>query len=316
MANIGYIQVNRYCNNQCHFCSNPSNGNNISLERGIELIDDFIKREYSGIIFTGGEPTLSPDLAKWINYANDVGMENRMISNGMMCSDYNFTKKLADAGLKLVHFSVYSCHEKIHDFLTDTPGSWKKLMMSITNALKLGVRVQINTVINHYNENHLDKTVKFLTKHFPQIKHFVWNNLDPLMMRKTKTALSTLPNYDEASKSLLKAMAYLDSTNRTFRVERFPLCYMRGYEWASTETRKIVKDEERMVHFLDERETIRQNGLGWEHDKLEGCKKCDLNSICSGIFEYKNYYNYVKVYPQKLSISEKEELIKKIKGKF
>ncbi|MDP2395852.1 MAG: hypothetical protein Q8S84_02020 [bacterium] len=66
-----------------------------------------------------------------------------------------------------------------------------------------------------------------MTKHFPQIKHFVWNNLDPLMMRKTKTALSTLPNYDEASKSLLKAMAYLDSTNRTFRVERFPLCYMQ-----------------------------------------------------------------------------------------
>lgn len=316
MANIGYIQVNRYCNNQCHFCSNPSNWNNISLERWIELIDDFIKREYSWIIFTWWEPTLSPDLAKWINYANDVWMENRMISNGMMCSDYNFTKKLADAWLKLVHFSVYSCHEKIHDFLTDTPGSWKKLMMSITNALKLWVRVQINTVINHYNENHLDKTVKFLTKHFPQIKHFVWNNLDPLMMRKTKTALSTLPNYDEASKSLLKAMAYLDSTNRTFRVERFPLCYMRWYEWASTETRKIVKDEERMVHFLDERETIRQNWLWWEHDKLEWCKKCDLNSICSGIFEYKNYYNYVKVYPQKLSISEKEELIKKIKGKF
>jgi MoaA/NifB/PqqE/SkfB family radical SAM enzyme len=52
MANIGYIQVNRYCNNQCHFCSNPSNGKNISYERGIELIDDFIKRKYHGIIFT------------------------------------------------------------------------------------------------------------------------------------------------------------------------------------------------------------------------------------------------------------------------
>jgi MoaA/NifB/PqqE/SkfB family radical SAM enzyme len=58
-----------------------------------------------------------------------------MISNGMMTSNKDFVKKLGDSGLELIHFSVYSCHEKIHDFLTDTPGSWKKLMMSITNAL-------------------------------------------------------------------------------------------------------------------------------------------------------------------------------------
>ena len=111
-----------------------------------------------------------------------------MISNGMMCANYDFTKRLADAWLELVHFSVYSCYDKVHDFLTDTPGSWERLMKSITNALKCWIRVQINTVINHYNQNHLDKTVIFLTKHFPQINHFVWNNLDPEMMRKTKTA--------------------------------------------------------------------------------------------------------------------------------
>ena len=53
MANIGYIQVNRHCNNGCHFCSNPSNGNNISYEEGIQLIDDFVEKNYAGIIFTG-----------------------------------------------------------------------------------------------------------------------------------------------------------------------------------------------------------------------------------------------------------------------
>jgi hypothetical protein len=58
-----------------------------------------------------------------------------------------------------------------------------------------------------------------------------------------------------------------------------PLCYIRGYEWCSTETRKIVKDEERIIHFLDFREEIHETDF--EHDKLPACKKCDLNSICS-----------------------------------
>lgn len=314
MANIWYIQVNRHCNNWCHFCSNPSNWNNLAYERGIELLDDFKKKKYDWVIFTWWEPTLSPDLPKWIEYSQKLWLWNRMISNGMMCANPEFIQRLADSGLELVHFSVYSCYEKVHDFLTDTPWSWKKLMMSITNALNSGIRVQINTVINHYNETHLDKTVKFLTKIFPPINHFVWNNLDPLMMRKTKTAISTLPNFDIASVSLIESLKFLEKSWRTFRVERLPLCFMLWFEWASTETRKIVKDEERIVHFLDNRETIRQYWKHWEHEKLEGCKKCDLNSICSGIYEHEKYYDYVKIYPQKLSREQKEKIIKQIKS--
>lgn len=92
-----------------------------------------------------------------------------------------------------------------------------------------------------------------------------------------------------------------------------PLCYIRGFEWASTETRKIVKNEERIVFFLDERETVRQAGIYWEHDKLPQCQECSLNSICSGIFMRDKYYNYVDVYPQKLDLSEKQKIIELIK---
>lgn len=311
MANIWYIQVNRYCNNACHFCSNPSNGNNISYEKGIELIDDFIKREYSWIIFTGGEPTLSPDLSKWITYSTSQNMDCRIISNGMMCSSFDYVKKLKEAGLSLVHFSLYSYIPEIHDFLTDTPGSYKKLLKSIQNAWKLWVRTQLNCVINRYNQNHLDKTVKFVVKNFPHINHFVWNNLDPQMMRQTEVALSTLPHFDVASKSLISAMKYLEEHNKTFRVERLPLCFMRGYEYASTETRKIVKEEERMVHFLDFRESFRE--LEWEHERAPECNNCDLKAICAGIYERKAYYSYVQVVPQKLTKEEKEKIISKIK---
>lgn len=310
MANIWYIQVNRHCNNACHFCSNPSNWNNITLERWIELLDDFKSKRYAWVIFTWGEPTLSPDLPKWISYSRELWLWNRMISNGMMCSNPDFVQRLADSWLELIHFSVYSCYEKVHDFLTDTPWSWKKLMKSITNALNSWIRVQINTVINHYNQNHLDKTVKFLVKHFPPITHFIWNNLDPEMMRKTDTAWSTLPDYDLFKPSLNEAMDFLDSTNRTYRAEKMPLCYIRWHEWCSTETRKIVKEEERIIHFLDFREEIRETDF--YHDKLSACKECDLNTICSWIYEQEKYYNYVNVYPQNVSKDELKNIIDKI----
>lgn len=311
MANIGYIQVNRYCNNQCHFCSNPSNGANITYERWIELIDDFIEKKYAGIIFTWGEPTLSPNLDKWIAYSTQKNLDCRIISNWMMCSNFDYVKKLSDAWLSLAHFSLYSYIPEIHDFLTDTPWSYKKLLKSIQNALKLWIRVQLNCVINKYNQTHLDKTVKFIVKNFPDIRHFVWNNLDPQMMRQTDIALSTLPDFNIAWKTLVEAMKFLESTNRTFRVERLPLCFMRWFEYASTETRKIVKEEERIVHFLDFRESFRE--LEWEHERAPECSECDLKSICAWIYEREAYYNYVKVFPQKLSLEEKQEIISNIK---
>jgi hypothetical protein len=58
------------------------------------------------------------------------------------------------------------------------------------------MKVHINTVINHYNQDYLDKIVIFLVKAFPRVNHFIWNNLDPLMMRKTDQAIKTLPSFE------------------------------------------------------------------------------------------------------------------------
>jgi hypothetical protein len=111
---------------------------------------------------------------------------------------------------------------------------------------------------------------------------------------------------------LIKALKFLELSGKTFRVERFPLCFMKWFEYASTETRKIVKNEERIIHFLDFRETFRDTNF--YHDKDKKCKECDLNAICAWIYEKETYYNYVKVKPQKLTKKEFEKIILKIKN--
>jgi len=75
----------------------------------------------------------------------------------------------------------------------------------------------------------------------------------------------------------------------------------------------MVKEEERLVYFLDFRESINDKGEDFIHDKFPKCSKCDLNSICAWVYEKESYYNYVKVSPQKLNDKEKEIIIKKIK---
>jgi len=59
MANIGYMQIVRHCNQYCRFCSNPSSGYMLDLDTAKREIDDFANRGYFGVILTGGEPSLS-----------------------------------------------------------------------------------------------------------------------------------------------------------------------------------------------------------------------------------------------------------------
>jgi organic radical activating enzyme len=64
MANIGYLQVVRHCNHYCGFCSNPSTPFEHTLESMRELVDDLVARGYFGVVLTGGEPSLHPELPK------------------------------------------------------------------------------------------------------------------------------------------------------------------------------------------------------------------------------------------------------------
>jgi hypothetical protein len=78
-------------------------------------------------------------------------------------------------------------------------------------------------------------------------------------------------------------MRMLHFAGRSFRVERVPLCFMTEFAECSTETRKIVKGEERIVHFLDEKGLVRQTEF--LHEKAAACAACPLDSICAGLFE-------------------------------
>ena len=74
-----------------------------------------------------------------------------------------------------------------------------------------------------------------------------------------------------------------------------PLCYLTEFAWASTETRKIVKGEERIVHFLDAKQTVRQTQ--WGHMYAEGCSVCTLRTICGGMFDRGDGYDPAELYP-------------------
>jgi MoaA/NifB/PqqE/SkfB family radical SAM enzyme len=301
------MQVVRGCNQYCRFCSNPATGYMLDLETARRQVDDFVARGYFGIILTGGEPSLSDIIPEITAYAVEKGLHVRMITNGSRLAVDGTARAYADAGLRHFHVSIHSCRRELEDFLTGVKGSFDLAIKALTSLGDVGATVNINTVINKFNADHLDDNVRFFTGQFPFIDHFVWNNLDPSMGR-AETNRDTAPRLADFELSLARAMRYLHKTGRTFRVERVPLCYMTEFADCSTETRKIIKGEERIVHFLDTKGTIRQTDF--RHPKAEVCKHCSLDSICGGLFELGDHYDLGELHPV---FVDKDAIIRKVR---
>jgi MoaA/NifB/PqqE/SkfB family radical SAM enzyme len=295
VANIGYIQVVRHCNHFCGFCSNPTTPYVHTFETMKVLVDDLEKRGYFGVILTGGEPSLHPELPRIARYARDRGLHVRMITNGWRLADESFAKEMAEAGLSLVHVSVYSVRPDVEARLRGLPDTLPKAFAAVDNAHRYGIEVNINCVINKLNADHLDEGVQHFVDHHPHVRHFVWNNLDPSMGRAEVNQAEFTPRLADFEVSLLRALKLLHRSGRTFRVEKVPLCYMTDFAWASTETRKIVKGEERIVHFLDHKQTVRQTS--WEHIYTDACESCSLRTICGGLFDRGDAYDPAELHP-------------------
>ena len=294
MANLGYLQLTRNCLQHCRFCSNPPTGVDLTEEEMRAMIDDLVDMGYDGVILTGGEPTMSPMLKPALRYATERGLHNRMITNGQLLSDPKFFRECVDAGLQHIHVSLHSYRPEVHDFITSYPRAWETLVTTLSLVPEMGISCDINCVICAYNADHLHENVMWLADRFPYLRHFVWNNMDPDGNRAEKNP-DCIGRHYEWQVSLELAMEYLHSTGRTFRAERVPLCYMRRFAWASTEARKIIKEEERCIRFLDQKGFVHQ--LEFLHGKGRSCDACRWDTICAGMYSMAKSYDERELSP-------------------
>ncbi len=298
MANLGYIQVLRRCNQNCRFCSNPVNGLELPLSKAKKLVDGYRRRRYDGVILTGGEPTLYAPLPELIAYAAKKGLPCRLITNGQRTADPAYLDLLLNAGLRHIHVTVNSHRKNVQTFLTGNPSALANIVKTLAYLGRRDVNVDVNQTVCAQNQSHVHLTVRWLCENFPYLRHFSWTYLDTLIERVDEHP-ETIPTLRGSKRSLLLAMRYLERTGRTFRVEKVPLCYMGEFAHCSTETRALVKREERSIDFLDERGDYTERL--WRYRKAAACRKCTLTRICAGLWDMGRRYDPAELIAQRRS---------------
>jgi len=139
----GILAVNYDCNQRCKMCDlfnrpleyKRKNIDKLNTNEMLKIIDDFAYIGTSGIGFTGGEPILRKDIYELIIYAKSRGLFTHMSSNGMEIN-LDVAKKLINAGLDAISFSLDGATEATHDFIRGVNGSFRKVINAVQSCKK------------------------------------------------------------------------------------------------------------------------------------------------------------------------------------
>jgi radical SAM protein with 4Fe4S-binding SPASM domain len=165
---LSEIALTYRCQNRCTFCyaSAPDRGSQVpemttaQVRRVLDIIVDDAR--VPTVSFTGGEPTLRPDLPDLIAYAKGRSLRTNLITNGRRCGANGYVERLAHAGLDSAQVSLEAADPAVHDAVVGRPGAWAATVRGLRRLKAAGIHVHTNTTINHLNHDHLLPLVDWL----------------------------------------------------------------------------------------------------------------------------------------------------------
>jgi radical SAM protein with 4Fe4S-binding SPASM domain len=160
------LAITYRCNNNCSHCYNarPRNYPELSTGQWKNILDQLWAVGIPHVVFTGGEPTLRPDLAELIAHAEANGQITGINTNGRRLKDPAYLQSLVDAGLDHVQITFESAHSGIHDTMVAARGAWEDTVAGVKNALTSRLYVMTNTTLLNLNASTLEDTLDCLAQ--------------------------------------------------------------------------------------------------------------------------------------------------------
>ena len=150
-----------HCNQKCIHCYAAgqvhAEERELSTAEWKQIIDKCREAGIPQLTFTGGEPTMRPDLVKLIDYSR--WFVTRLNTNGIRLTP-EFCSELKAASLDSMQITFYSANEEIHNKLVGAE-KYSDTVRGIENALAAGLNISINTPLCSLNKDYV-QTLEFL----------------------------------------------------------------------------------------------------------------------------------------------------------
>jgi MoaA/NifB/PqqE/SkfB family radical SAM enzyme len=281
------IDVGHRCNISCTHCYH-AHEKDAKFKPVQELkaeIDQAKSRGNNYIDFSGGEPTIYPDIAELIKYCESIDMKCCVITNGL--AGAKATESILNAGVDDWLVSVHGTSETC-DKIMQLPGARDKQERFLKQLQESGSTFRFNCCMLRENQDDLIATAKWAAQWKPRI--FNWINFNPHHgwqedIEGTKRVIAGL---DVLEAQLSQAIPILLDAGIGVNVRYYPMCRLPEafrmhvcndyhvlfdpYEWDYGNSPKTFQNYYASAVNMS-------NGNEW---KGQPCQTCSIKYICGG----------------------------------
>ena len=298
---IVQLSLVKECNLKCIYCyatDREKSTNRLSREDHFKLVDDInsISKD-AAIVFTGGEPLLSPYVVELAEYAKSLGNQVHLLTNGILINEEN-AKRISET-FDLIKISLDGSTSEIHE-LHRGKSSFTKTLKAIDLLTQQGAPIQIAMTVTQKNIHDIDAMTKKFGSRLTFAPLFVAGRA-----KSNKELSITGKEYYEALSSVngVKPLSYLCSSLAASKQKRIMKCAIGDGEISISETGNVYPCQ--LLHFSQFcAGNIREQSLRSIYETSDvlrdcrkltvlgvaGCKKCDIRFICGGACRARAFY--------------------------
>lgn len=140
------------CNLRCLHCYNPTHRalpHELTTSEVCSILDQIADLGVLNVTFTGGEPSIRPDIVQILRHARSRGLMIQLLTNATRITS-SFAETLQEVGVTQVNVSIYGATALTYKRMTETPSSYAPFVQGLRHLadhrLPVTVRMPVTTV--------------------------------------------------------------------------------------------------------------------------------------------------------------------------
>jgi sulfatase maturation enzyme AslB (radical SAM superfamily) len=160
------LELSNQCNERCVHCYIPHENklSNIDPELFYDVLEQCSQMGILNLVLSGGEPMMHPKFCEFIREAKNYDFAISILSNLTMLND-EIVAELKENRLSSVQVSLYSMNPKIHDSITQIPGSFSRTRDAILKLIQNDIPLQISCPTMKQNKESYVDVLKWANEH-------------------------------------------------------------------------------------------------------------------------------------------------------
>ena len=171
-----YWEMTQACGLACKHCRAEAMPSSHPLELTTEESKAFLRQlldfgdPLPHLILTGGDPLRRRDIYQLIDYARSLGLEVSITPSATPELTNEAITKLHQYGIQALGLSLDGSTAAKHDAIRNVPGTFEHTMEAARHAGRLGLPIQVNTLVSEETADDLPAIYELLRTSFPVMR--------------------------------------------------------------------------------------------------------------------------------------------------